>query len=617
MIELPAALVNTGDPVVATTEHARPLALTVTDRDRSCDSPSFDLLGPWALTTDEQLALDWGRFGFLRPFNGRIAEAAAVSRLAAEWLLARWVARLNDRHRRDYSVRYWGILLRAWLITLVDCAFDKYVRLAARARSPHRVTVAPAQPFSPADTRDFLIALQNEPLNGFILSALACGLGSDKWTVTAGEPTSLSESSRLRRRERALRARHWLAVLASTAGRVQFYNVYGMTLADAFRLSCRTARRARPAQRAHADDVAPAVEESRATALREFERQGFGTLAEAERFLVALDELSLSLLPASFGDGYDSQERAARRRAACTAPWIDTIVCGPALGGDDQAKFYVAWMVEKRGVHLIVSQHGGNYGLLQTYSFVAQTDYRCADCFLSWGWREQSGCNVEAIPAASPFLDRLRHRPSASRLVILVGTDVPPYNTRIDSALFAEDAGKYRADQIAFVRGLSTEVRDRLAFRPYSRTAAFEREYWTRHAPGTPFLTGALDGHLEQSALVVVDHPGTTALQALAAGIPTVLFWDPEVWCMSPSAAPSIERLLEAGVFHTDPQAAARHVTAVSGDVAGWWNASATRQAVSAFTTRYCRSNPEWRAEWTKLFSNRASPVYAKRGSAL
>lgn len=548
-----------------------------------------------------------------RPFNGRIAGAARFTQAAGDWLIAEWSRRLNERHGRSHPTAFWGLCLRAWLATLLDLSFDKYYRLRALIDKPFLVHIWPrSEGLLLSDTRDILLGSEQEPLNRFVMSRIAESVGAATWIFRETPPLKVPPKvAAIRRKERLLAARRWSAP-ATTAGRVLFYNVPGLGAIDAAVLSLRSLSRCRVAPVRERGGLAdPAV--ARRLAEFEFVRQGFGDAAEASRLLELFDSLSQELLPENVGKGYPAAEREARWIAALTPPWVDTIVCGPALGGDDPAKLYFAWMRAYRGCRIVVNQHGGNYGLLETYSFVEQTDYRASDCFLSWGWREQTGCDVRAIPAPSPMLDRLRHLPVPDGKIILVTTNVPTYNARIDSALFAEDRSAYREAQVRFAQALDAGARQSFWLRQYGRTGASERTFWNTRNPGTRTIDGPLHPELEHCRLAVIDHPGTTMCLTMAAGIPTVLFWDPGVWQTGAAAQPALTQLRGAGILHDTPESAAEHVNRVADGVDAWWNSERVRSARAGFSHLYCRRNRGWRAEWRALFADAASPIYTER----
>ena len=93
---------------------------------------------------------------------------------------------------------------------------------------------------------------------------------------------------------------------------------------------------------------------------------------------------------------------------------------------------------------------------------------------------------------------------------------------------------------------------------------------------------------LAETKLCIATNNGTTFLESFFLGLPTVIFWDTNVWEIIDSAAPFFEDLAVVGVFHTSPESAARHVSSVWNEVQTWWSSAPVVDAVTTFKKRYC-----------------------------
>ena len=86
---------------------------------------------------------------------------------------------------------------------------------------------------------------------------------------------------------------------------------------------------------------------------------------------------------------------------------------------------------------------------------------------------------------------------------------------------------------------------------------------------------------------------GTTFLESISLDVPTVIFWNTEMWELTEIARPAFKRLSAVGVFFDNPIEAARHVSEVWGDVGSWWTNADVREAVEAFSFQFCRRSPD------------------------
>ena len=116
--------------------------LILTKIDSIPDERLAEHLGPWSLSESQFFGWEWRKFGIEPPLESE--EVHFVSRRlekACEYYLSRLSIRQNKRHGRSYSNRYWRILLMPWLVNLIMCAFERFLRIRDRVRSgvPYQV----------------------------------------------------------------------------------------------------------------------------------------------------------------------------------------------------------------------------------------------------------------------------------------------------------------------------------------------------------------------------------------------------------------------------------------------------------------------------------------------
>lgn len=593
--------------------------LLLTKLDPLSESGEAVPIGPWALSGEDHRDVPWERFGFRPPIPpDRIAEAARAVDLISDWLLDQTAAWLNERHGCAHSRRYWRILLMGWIAGLVQTTFERFLRVRDRAEAgaPYEVFLAPAGDRIPVEnTRHFQALVQDDPaMNRFFFSRIIEALRPRRWSLREGSPAPPEEFLAAdRKRTFKLGLLHWFSTLVGNLGGVHFHNVAGLHPREVLFLSLRIGL-GRALRREPGLHVSLAREEpeppARAQVAERLETCARLRRGEGEQFLQIIEGLARELLPRTFDADFRRNERVARFKAALTVPWVDLVLCGPVLGKDEPAKFYIAHLVERRGAALGLHQHGAGYGMIETHSFIHQVEYRTCDLFLSWGWETHAGYGLKAVPVPSPMLSKWRReRPEGDAPIILIG-DLPPlYPIRIESNLYVspEQTEKYRADKLAFVRALGEGPRAALRFRPYMHKNGFlyDEKYMKDRLPNLETIRGPrkhLLSLMRLSKLCVVDYPGTAFLETMAAGIPTLLFWDENVWRMGRGAREALEELKRARVFHSTAQGAAAHLNAMWPEVEAWWSHPVTREAVGRFCRMFARTSGRWQSEWAALF---------------
>ena len=617
--------------------------LVLTKIDSIPDERLAEHLGPWSLSESQFFGWKWRKYGIEPPLESK--DVHCVSRRlekVCEFYIPRLAFEQNERHGRSCSNRYWRILLMPWLVNLAMCAFERFLRVRNRIRSgvPYLAYLAPHdETLSAITTPHFNQMMIDETLNRLLLSRFIRAFRPHGWVFREGAPAPedlyfSSDSSSgapprenyavFKKTQRKMGVYRWASILSSNLGYVQFHKVHGLSPLDAAYISLRMVfrgrRRWRQATRAfQKTSEAGNAQLAREDVVEELQSVRNITACEAGIFLKVLDGLVSETMPRVLTKHYLENEKKALLKVKATVPWADTIVYGH-LGNDDQSNFYVAALLENRPVRLIINQHGGNYGIVESAPLHQLTEYETADRFLSWGWKCQSDYRVNAVQAASPFLSKMRQNKKRGSSIILVSSELTPYLKWLAADSLPEDIARYMWEKTSFIEHLDDGPRSALWYRPYMRRRnnQYDQTYIETRYPDVKILHGKLARYMPSrlsSALTncgvcVLDRLGTTAAFTMAVGIPTLFFGHQNAWRVSLQAEPYIRKLASVSVHHSSGESAAKHLNAIWPDVDSWWEEKRTQKAVAEFTHRYYRSSKNWRAEWVEIFSSPDSGLW-------
>ena len=618
--------------------------LILTRIDPVLDERQAEHLGPWSLPEAQFFEWEWKKYGIEPPLRGE--EVHFVSRRlekVCEFYLAGLSIRQNERHGRSYSNRYWRILLMPWLVNLVMCAFERFLRIRNRIKSgvPHLVYLAPRdETLSSITTHHFNQMMIDDPLNRLIFSRFIRVLQPRGWVMREGAPAPedsyfSSNSSPgapitenyavFKKVQRKMEVYRWASIMSSNLGFVHFHKVHGLSPLDAAYISLRMLFRNRRRWREAAGSFQKTPEAGSAhltweDVAGEFQSIRHIAAGEAEVFLSVLDALVSETMPRVFTEHYFENEKKALLKVKATAPWTDTIAYGH-LGNDDQSNFYVAALIEKRPVRLVINQHGGNYGIIKSAPWHHLTEYETADRFISWGVessirlsgkRPSGGVSISFENEAEQEA-RLNYRSGHLRTHCpsqMAGGGLP---ARRHTALYEGEGEFYRTPgRHAPLPPCGT-----------GRTCAGETTVMTKptskddfpdvkilHGKLAQYMPSRLSPALAGCGVCVLDRPGTTAAFTMAAGIPTLFFGHQNAWRISHYSKPYFNKLSSVSVHHSSGESAARHLNAIWPDVDSWWEDGQTREAVAEFARRYYRSNRYWRSEWLDIFSSPDSDLW-------
>ena len=89
------------------------------------------------------------------------------------------------------------------------------------------------------------------------------------------------------------------------------------------------------------------------------------------------------------------------------------------------------------------------------------------------------------------------------------------------------------------------------------------------------------------------NNPVSTLLQALAANVPTIAYWDRSIWPMTDEALARLDLLAEAGIWQPSAEAAAAKVREVWDNPARWWLDERVQSARRAFCREHAFVDPK------------------------
>ena len=162
---------------------------------------------------------------------------------------------------------------------------------------------------------------------------------------------------------------------------------------------------------------------------------------------------------------------------------------------------------------------------------------------------------------------------------------------------------EYFAWQIRFLEALPEVLRGNLFFRPHPFD--FGHDLRKGLSDRYPFLhwddRPSFAQSLSRARLLVIDHLGTPMLEALAADVPTLLFWHPQRWEVREEAQPHFDRLRQAGILLDNPEEAAARAAEIAMRPGPWWRSPEVQETRREFVHRYALRHPQWAKVWAEV----------------
>lgn len=531
-----------------------------------CASPErFFAAGPWCFADREDNFPHWEkRFDFApEPLadSGAIAQAAKQAQALCMAAMP-FIAKALDPVPERLTAIYWQTLLAPWAIAASSQIVERWLRVKAMIQkwgedSLHVPLLVEAD-FNFADETDFnLRGALGKNYNWHLFSCLLQLDWPAKWTPLPGKLLPAATEKPLP--SASVRVRHFLKNLLL---RLPFPPVKGLGLFRSLLFSLALCHKTKiPAAKSREELFA--------------NKDLLATLPPLEKLL----PLFLECLPASLKKLDHSRKPIARNNPRLKAASISAYENSP------YRQRLARW--KAAGGRIACAQHGGNYGQAKVVCNSAFVEY-AEDLFFTWGWRRHGSLWGNFLPMPWPQLQGIRASwRKQNDNILFVGTEMACYAYRLESRPTPLQFIQYREDKARFLETLPDNLCKRILYRPYFPVPGTLADWpWlTQRFPEIGLCEGPLMTSLKHCSLLVIDHPGTTMLEAFAANIPTLLYWRPEQWPLTAESEELLGELEQAGIWHASPEAAAAKIPEIIANTPGWLQSAPVANAVA----NYCK----------------------------
>ncbi|EIC22317.1 LIC12162 family transferase [Thiorhodovibrio frisius] len=250
----------------------------------------------------------------------------------------------------------------------------------------------------------------------------------------------------------------------------------------------------------------------------------------------------------------------------------------------------------REGTRLFYHQHGGGYGIDQI-NIPEEVEVRVASRFFTWGWSRDE-------KKVSPLRPPMPHAPQRKRNVVLLNcVNYPKSVYRIQYQPMPgtiENMHRQTLDLLAQIKYLKN-----LLVRPYFNDYGWGfANAMRKAAPNADFDDRSVSSFVRfaQSRLVIHNYLGTSYLETLALNIPTICFYDDNIYCFRDAAIPYMDALEAVGILHRSGRSAANMVNDIARAPESWWQSSEVQSARQAFIENYANFSMEWKQEWPDFF---------------
>ena len=505
-----------------------------------------------------------------------------------EKLLVELTNKLNEIHGTNHKIKYWRIFIGPWLGYFIQIIFDRWscIQLANNnfQLSGTRTLDFNEYSFIPKGMKNFTKFIVSDEWNHFIYSYIIKNYTNINYTNTLTKKKFIkinyAQNLNFKRRIKKylLNKANYIANIFTKKDDALFINTY-LSTKNVIKLSLKMSQF--PNFFDYQDnfnfDEIKVEKNNRKWKLNEINKNDFEAFARS---------IIPKQIPILYLEGYNYLLKKVDSLPWPSEPKI--IFTSSSYSTDDNFKLYAANKNEQ-GVPLVIGQHGGGIGT-HLFAFYEKHQIDISDLYLTWGWKDPSKPKI--IPVGmlkDKKLLVLKHK--LQTRILLIALNMPFQSSHLFSSPISSQVLYYFNDQCKFIDNLDSKVKNKLTIRLKYVEKNFEPSLkrWKDKFPKIIIDEGAtdLDKLVKQSKIFVSTYNATTFLETLSMNIPTIMFWDPKYWETTKSAEKYFDQLKKVGIFHDNPESAARHINKIWNNVDLWWDSKKVKAAVEIFTNYY------------------------------
>lgn len=259
---------------------------------------------------------------------------------------------------------------------------------------------------------------------------------------------------------------------------------------------------------------------------------------------------------------------------------------------DEVFKIWAAANVEK-GAKYYIGMNGGFYGTSKYKNVVETIGQNTSDRYLTWGWTDGNSKNYPTFMFKRTY-KKFKYDKYGFLLVI----------TCVDSDYLREPWERTIVDKESYLTTihnilglLKVEILNKSYIRLSRHDNYLEKKnYFDLHYPKVQVDNGdiSISTLIQKARISLVTYNSTVMLENFRSNIPTVVHIDSEIFEPRDSALPLWEGLVRAKILFNDHELMVQHLNAIWDDVGGWWSSDETQSALKEFSNSYCNETNEY-----------------------
>lgn len=305
----------------------------------------------------------------------------------------------------------------------------------------------------------------------------------------------------------------------------------------------------------------------------------------------------INQLPISYLEGFDEMENIIKELNFPVSP--ESIF----VSNSHHKSVLTRYCAEnaEHGCKIIHGQYGGSYGQWDMH-WLEKYYKSISNYYLTWGWKDHD--NTYPLGMLRP-LGSIRKRIKKCDQLLLIGKTIKSYGYSLDSNSGACQSKNYLNDCFLAINNLREDIKENLTIRlkPVGKGWNEKERFEDLLSPKKIDMgEESIFSVIEKTKIYFATYNGTGYLESLAMNIPTILFSNPFDEKLREDSLKHFKLLENNKIFFRDPILATNHINKVWDNVEKWWLSEEVQFARKNFCFNYARTNKNLLNDILKIF---------------
>jgi putative transferase (TIGR04331 family) len=518
--------------------------------------------------------------------RARLIQDATIIKAVVDELVTQLAVELNDIHGIKESRKYWEIVIGEWCFLFTQVIFDRWRSVTSILKNESEIEIESGSKIpndSPLDTKEFITSATlseswNSNLYGEIIHAIT---GSEELHQYERKNNTIDKINMVS--QSPFKSYLKLLVNQLSARKSKFgkdiliQNIYlnnFQLMKFCFKIG----------QIPYFEVDIPTSCLIQDTKIRnvQIKPSTLKDLVEPE-----LAEVICQLLPKYFPRIYlelfSSHKKKSLEVYQFRRPHL--IVTANSYSLNEEWKKWAAYACSN-GSKMVIIQHGGMYGA-NKFSLIQEYELMICDKFLTWGWEDDSSFKIVSSHATKLIGYKSRKRRKFQSRITFIAFEMPLHSYWLASMPVGPQVIDSALSSLEFIKSLNLKLKRLLIVRPYQTDYGLNAHaLFGELLPHQQILCGEDETFIQaiaKSRIVVTNYNGTTYIQTMALNVPTVVFWNKDLWEIDLRYTDIFNELNQAGVLFYSVQECAEFLNLNFETIEEWWSSEKVQISVKNF----------------------------------